>query len=68
MPEKITPMQSVQIDYVCDECGIGVFHALGTTLLTYPPKYPHKCTHCNAQKTFLEIYPHIDYVLMQENG
>lgn len=62
MAQTKIPVQAVQVDYVCDECGEGKMRMLNTQLLTYPPQYPHRCTYCYAEKTFRVGYPYIEYV------
>lgn len=60
MIEK-TPMKVVQTDYHCDECADGYLRPTGVMLASNPPQYPHKCTCCDATKTFRERYPIISY-------
>lgn len=58
MAETKLPVQTVQVDYTCDECGKGQMRFGGVTLTSYPPQYPHRCSECGAKKTFNVIYPH----------
>lgn len=62
MAQMKTPVQTVRVDYVCDKCREGVMRPLNIMLTVYPPLYPHRCTHCDAEKTLWETYPYIDYV------
>lgn len=59
--EKETDMKPVQIDYMCDNCEKGFYRPTGIALMTYPAKYPHKCTLCEDEKHFQKTYPYIKY-------
>lgn len=61
MPEKLRPVETVQVDYVCDKCGIGHMELTGRMLLSDPPKWPHECTNCCAERTFDVKYPTVRY-------
>ena len=61
MPERVTPLLPVQVDYGCDECG---------TLVT-PSKIPdigrdgltlYQCPQCLAVFRLAEKYPRMVYV------
>jgi uncharacterized Zn finger protein len=60
MSETRTVMQTIQIDYTCDDCGQGQMRSDGMTLTSFPPQYPHECNKCGAVKTFTSTrYPNI---------
>lgn len=59
--EKKTKVESYNVEYVCDECGIGNYEPTGECNLTTPPQYPHVCTHCNHRQVFRKTYPFIAY-------
>ena len=43
----------------CDECNGGLMESVGNTaLMTYPPKYPHKCNKCGCRENYTRIYPY----------
>ena len=62
MPEIKRPVQTVEVNYVCDKCGHGmmekrVIWTRGTGAM------PHRCMICGDEKTFKWVsYPRIDYV------
>ena len=61
--EQTRPVQVVRVVYICDSCGIGEMRASGGELTSYPPQYPHACTHCGSIKTFRGVaYPRIEYI------
>ncbi len=41
----------------CLECRDGELKAQDTVQTSYPPQFPHQCTHCDYSETFHEIYP-----------
>lgn len=49
------------VEYKCPECENGQLLPTGNALMTYPPKYPHKCTECDYMQTFSHQYPTIRY-------
>lgn len=52
-----------EINYRCEECGIGCLERSGPMLLSNPPQYTHVCNNCGDTKTFKnKYYPHIKYV------
>ena len=54
-------VKTVEIDYKCPKCKVGRLRPTGVKQMTYPPKYPHKCTNCDYTETFRNTYPYIDY-------
>ena len=53
-------VNAFQINVFCDECGTELLCS-NIIMLTYPPKYPHKCPKCD--KTFMldAQYPRIEF-------
>lgn len=45
----------------CEYCPDGYMESTGQTLMSNPPQYPHVCSVCRSVKTFLQIYPNIEY-------
>lgn len=62
MSEILREVKQVEIDYTCDACGTGKMRPTGATLMSSPPKHPHKCNSCGAEQTFRGVkYPHLTY-------
>ncbi|MDB6060386.1 MAG: hypothetical protein JWM78_489 [Verrucomicrobiaceae bacterium] len=62
MPEIKRPVQTVEINYVCDKCGHGMMHKSGETNPT-SGETPHKCMICGAEQVFKWVsYPRIDHI------
>ena len=61
MPLQQLPLRPIQLDYVCDECGEGHYRPTGTSLMSNPPQYPHRCDKCDHPHTFNERFPTIRY-------
>lgn len=61
MSREQTPLRTVRVDYRCDKCDTGHMRPTGVMLLSNPPKFPHRCTECDALQTFTEKYPTIQY-------
>ena len=61
--ETRTEVKTYRIDKVCDVCGDGNMElsSMHGTLLTHPPKHPHKCNECGNIDTYTKIYPCIEY-------
>lgn len=49
------------VEYKCPSCENGHLLPTGNVLMTYPAKYPHKCTECEYTETFFVQYPKIQY-------
>ena len=52
-------MVPIEVDMMCDACGLGFMRPTGITLLSSPPKYKHSCTNCHKEETYARVYPHI---------
>ena len=61
MGEKGQVVETLRMEYVCDECGVGMMKPTGGMLMTYPPKYPHICISCSYVQNFKQTYPVIRY-------
>ncbi len=62
MPEIKRPVQTVEINYVCDKCGHGMMQKAGD-MDAVSGDVPHRCMICGAEQTFKWVsYPRIDYV------
>jgi uncharacterized Zn finger protein len=62
MPEIMTRLIPVRVDYVCDKCGEGNMKWDGYELLSMPPRYMHECDKCGCSETSLIKYPRTKYV------
>lgn len=68
MPETRQPVQPVEVDYTCDQCGEGKMRPTGEVLTSYPPKHPHCCDKCGARQTFTDVcYPHVTFKSRVDN-
>lgn len=61
MPREQKPIRPIQVDYLCDKCGVGYYRPVSAQLMANPPQFPHECTDCDDKKTFTERYPTIRY-------
>ena len=70
MPEKIRPINYVEISYKCDQLDEDGIPCEGQQLATgitqelkeeKVTRYQHRCTHCDTVKVFLKTYPVITY-------
>jgi len=63
MPEVKEKVDTFSIKMMCNKCGIGEMLPDGTSLLSWPPQYPHKCTNINCRniENYIECYPKIVY-------
>jgi len=63
MPKIETEVATFKIEYICDHCKKGHMIPTGKVLLSYPPKYEHKCDNidCNTIESFDITYPTILY-------
>jgi hypothetical protein len=57
-----TPVTWVQVDQQCDSCNIGRMRPTGVTKMTAPPRYEHRCNHCDAMAAFTKRYPSVEVV------
>jgi hypothetical protein len=57
--EKLKEVKTYQVEFECGECGQGNMIYDGLTLESNPPKYVHKCSHCQARKDLPYRYPRI---------
>ena len=59
MMESRDNVQLVKVMLYCDGCG-GRMISTGSVMLTYPPKYPHKCDDCGYMETCKKPYPYYE--------
>lgn len=57
MSESKKLVRTYEIDYMCDVCGIGRVLPTGICYTTFPPKFPHECSHCHEKYIFNFTYP-----------
>lgn len=60
MPESEKPVQTVQVNYLCDECGEPMKWD-GRCLTSYPAQYPHGCPNGHTKNFSGATYPRIAY-------
>lgn len=59
MAEKEVEVKTVQVEYQCDECGVGYMLSTGVQRMSLPPQYEHQCSHCNHLQSFRGVqYPY----------
>lgn len=61
MAEQTYEVRTVGVDYICDECRTGKMEPTGIMLPTYPPRWRHKCSHCNETADLSQQYPTVRY-------
>jgi predicted RNA-binding Zn-ribbon protein involved in translation (DUF1610 family) len=61
MPELSKEVRTYEVSYICDVCGKGELRATGVMLMSNPPRFPHRCNACGAEKIFGSKYPQITY-------
>jgi hypothetical protein len=61
MPEVRQPMQSVQVNYLCDECGESMTPT-GIHQPVSPPRIQHKCIAGHEQWFSGKQYPLMEWV------
>lgn len=50
-----------EYDHVSGVFFQGHYRPARQALMSWPPKYPHRCDACGDARTFDETYPHIEY-------
>ncbi len=62
MPEVKRPVQTIEVNYVCDKCEHGMMQKCGE-INEDTGEVPHKCVICGHLQSFEWVsYPRIDYV------
>ena len=68
MPERISKVETVLVEMVCEQCGEGMMVAKGDVLLSNPPQYRHICNNCGFTTYYTGVtYPHTKIVPVEEN-
>ena len=66
MPEIKRPVQTIEVNYVCDKCGHGMMQK-ESEMNPQTGEILHRCMICGNEQTFKWIsYPRIDYVGLGE--
>ncbi len=66
MPEIKREVKTVEINYVCDECGYGMMRQLAPTNQETGETL-HECAICGHKQTFKSVtYPHIAYLDIED--
>jgi hypothetical protein len=66
MPSVIRPVEAIEVDYICDECGTGRMRHTGASLMSSPPKFVHRCNQCGSPKSFDGILPYRSYRIKEQ--
>lgn len=62
MPEIKRPVQTIEVNYVCDKCGHGMMQKAGD-MNAQTGEILHRCMICGHEQTFKWVsYPRIDYI------
>lgn len=62
MPEIKRPVQTVEVNYLCDKCGHGMLEKSGD-MDPQTGETPHHCMICGHIHSFKWVsYPRIDYI------
>lgn len=67
MPEIKRPVQPIEVNYLCDQCGHGMMARSGEQD-EQSGDTPHKCVICGYSQNFQWVsYPRIDYIGVDES-
>lgn len=60
--ETTNELKTVIVKMMCDtpKCK-GEMKPTGSVLTSMPPQYPHQCTVCKTNRTYMTAYPEIRY-------
>jgi hypothetical protein len=63
MATREMEVRTFEVEYACDAPGChGVMRPTGVMLTSNPPKFPHRCTICDAAITFADVrFPQLVY-------
>ena len=68
MGEVRRKVETYSVDMICPMCGTGIMRPTGAfVVLTSPPQYPHECPNCGYVKSYLEVYPRIEYKVVEDD-
>lgn len=66
MPEVKRPVQTIEVNYVCDKCGYGIMEKVGE-MDPDTGEIKHQCVICGHPQTFKgRAYPRIDHIGLDE--
>lgn len=66
MPEVKRPVQTIEVNYICDKCEHGMLEKT-TEANPETGETPHRCMICGHEQSFKWLsYPRIDYIGMNE--
>jgi hypothetical protein len=63
--EKRQEVRTVQVDYECTHCKVGVLSYSANVATTSTFKYYHRCNVCDSGGIFEKKYPYIDYIIKE---
>ncbi|HUH38326.1 MAG TPA: type II citrate synthase [Spongiibacteraceae bacterium] len=62
MPEVKRPVRTIEVNYICDNCGHGMMQKTAE-MNPETGEVPHQCVICGYNQTFKWVsYPRIDYI------
>jgi ribosomal protein L37AE/L43A len=59
--EVKTALRTIQVDYVCPNCEIGLLITVKEFQFRNPAVYIHKCDKCNRSYKLNKSYPYYEY-------
>lgn len=66
MPEVKRPVQTIEVNYICDKCNHGMMAKAGNTNQESGETL-HRCMICGHEQSFKWVtYPRIDYIGVEE--
>lgn len=67
MPEVKRPVKTIEVNYICDQCGHGMMEQQGD-IDPQTGDHPHACVICGHKQNFKWVtYPRILYVGEEED-
>ena len=59
-------LRPVRVNLRCPKCNDGFMHRSNDgVLLSNPPKYEHKCSKCGTVLHLTEVYPKLEYEVVE---
>lgn len=66
MPEVKRPVQTIEVNYICDKCEHGMLEKIAEAN-PETGETPHRCMICGHEQSFKWLsYPRIDHIGMNE--
>lgn len=61
MSEQKQEVRTYRVTMSCEQCGTGEMEPTGVALMSFPAKYPHRCSNCDHAQSFNKMYPCIEH-------